>query len=449
MRIGRKPASLLLISTFMLLAACGGDPSTGSGSQPAAVSEPSSTKEGKSEGKDTVALRIMWWGSQARHDATNKVIDLFEQKNPHIQVSAEYLGADGYWDKLNTLVAGGNAPDIIQLGNNYPDYVSRGTLLELDPYIGKPIDLGTFDEQIASTGKLDGKQYGVNMGSNALSIVYNTELIKKAGMEPPKEGWTWEEMEAYSKQLVGKLGKGYYAFADQSGFTHYLGHYVRQNGKALYNGSEIVFDEALGTKWFEMWNRFRQEGIIPTAAQSAAYLESTPDNSLLVEGKLAMLVIWSNQFVAFQKAMKDELQMIPLPAGGSENGMWIQPSQFMTINKNSKHPQEAAQLLNFFVNDPEATLILGSDRGIPGSTVVRDALKANADPITLKTYNYLDVAVKHSREMDREMPNIQEWDTALRNSAQKLAFGKASAADAAAETVKAAVAAVSKSKSKS
>jgi len=439
MLLGKKLASLLLIVVFMFVAACGGNTETSS------QSSETSSSPSTSEKKD-VELRIMWWGSQARHDATLKVIDMFQQKNPHIKVRAEYLGADGYWDKLNTLVAGGSAPDIIQLGNNYPDYVSRDTLLEIDSFIGKQIDLSNFDPQIANSGKLDGKQYGINMGSNALAVVYNTELIKKAGMEPPKEGWTWEEMEAYGKQLVEKLGKGYYAFADQSGFTHYMGHYVRQNGKALYNGKEIGFDEGTATQWFEMWDRFRKEGIIPPAEQAAAYLEIAADNSMLVEGKIAMNVLWSNQFVPFQKAMKDELQMVPLPKGGNENGMWIQPSQFMTINKNSEHPEEAAQLINFFINDPEATMILGSDRGIPGSSSVREALKVNADPITLKTYNYLDVAVKHAREMDQEMPNIIVWEAALRNSSQKLAFGKVSAQQAAAETVKAAVDAVSKTK---
>lgn len=50
---------------------------------------------------------MMWWGSQARHDATLKVIDLFEKKNPNIKINGEYMGSDGYFDKLNTQVAGG------------------------------------------------------------------------------------------------------------------------------------------------------------------------------------------------------------------------------------------------------------------------------------------------------------------------------------------------------
>ncbi|MFC4304413.1 ABC transporter substrate-binding protein [Cohnella boryungensis] len=444
---GKRVWALLLTGLLVFIAACGGNSKENSGAQPSATSSASASSSPSEGGKkDNVELRIMWWGSQARHDATLKVIDLFEKKYPYVKINAEFLGADGYWDKLNTQIAGGSAPDLIQLGNNYPDYVTRGALLDIDSYLGNAIDLSNFDEAIASSGKFNGKQYGVNLGSNALGIVYNTELIKKAGLEPPKAGWTWEEMEAYSKQLVEKLGNGNYAFADQSAFTHYVGHYVRQNGKALYNGTDVGFDEQDMTGWYEMWERFRQEGIIPPATKAAAYLEVSPDNSMLVEGKVAMSVIWSNQLVAFQGAMQDELQMIPLPTGGSEKGMWIQPSQFMAIGKDSKNPEEAAMFISFFVNDPEATAILGSDRGIPGSSVVREALKGNADPVVLRTYNYLDVAAQQARDMDMEMPNIAQWDAALRNAAQKVAFAKASVADAAAETVKAAKEAIAKSK---
>ncbi len=432
----RMLRSAVIAAVTVCLAACSSQ----------SANEPSAGGKGGEGGADKkVELRMMWWGSQARHEATLKVIELFEDKNPGITINPEYLGADGYWDKLNTQIAGGNAPDLIQLGNNYPDYVSRGTLLELDPYMGKEIDLSGFDESIASSGRLNDKQYGVNLGSNALGIVYNTALIRQAGMEPPKAGISWEELEQYGKELVGKLGSGYYAFADQSGFTHYVGHYVRQSGKALFDGTGIAFDEADMLPWFTMWERFREEAIIPPGEKAAAYQEAAPDNSLLVEGKLAMVVMWSNQMKAFQEAMQDELDIIPLPEGGAEKGMWIQPSQFLGISAKSQHPAEAAQFISFFVNDPEATAVLSSDRGIPGSKAVREALKGTAEPIVLKAYNYLDVAAEQSRDMDRELPNIAEWDAALKNAAQKVAFDRASVEAASQEAVKTAQDAVAKS----
>jgi multiple sugar transport system substrate-binding protein len=432
------------------LTACGGGSNTSntSGSNTSNTSSDSGSNSqsggsNQSQEPEKVELRMMWWGSQTRHENTLKVIDLFQQKYPHITISPEYLGADGYWDKLNTLVAGGNAPDLIQLGNNYVDYVNRGAIMDITDLVGDVIDLSNFDESIANTGFVNGKQYGINLGSNSLGILYNKTLIESVGMELPKEGWTWEEMEEYSKQLVEKLGPGKYAFADQSGFTHYVGHFVRQKGKALYTGDAIGFDEQDAAEWFAMWERFREQGLIPTAELTASYTETSPDNSLLIEGKVAMVVIWSNQITGFQNATQDMLDMVPLPQGGEHLGMWVQPSQFLSINAKSAHPQEAAMFISFFVNDPEATAILGSDRGIPGSAVVREALKVGADEVTMRMYDYFSTAVNYTREMDIEMPNINEWDQALKNASQLVAFKAGSIEQAAKETVDAAKYAIS------
>ena len=61
------------------------------------------------------------------------MIELYEELNPHIKIVPEYSGFDGYFDKLTTQFAAGNAPDIIQYGGNLEDYVRQGVVLELDP----------------------------------------------------------------------------------------------------------------------------------------------------------------------------------------------------------------------------------------------------------------------------------------------------------------------------
>ena len=45
---------------------------------------------------------------------------------------------DTYWDKLQTGLAGGDAPDVFAMdGPLFPDYQSRDVLLDLKPYIDK------------------------------------------------------------------------------------------------------------------------------------------------------------------------------------------------------------------------------------------------------------------------------------------------------------------------
>jgi multiple sugar transport system substrate-binding protein len=440
----KKKISMFVALTMLasMLAACTPGGGGGGASAPA---QSASGGAAPAAGDKKVELRMMWWGSQARHDATLKVIDLFEKKYPNIKVNGEYMGSDGYFDKLNTQVAGGNAPDIIQLGNNYPDYVSRSALLDIKSYLGKEINMDNFDKGSIESGAMDGKQYGIILGSNAFGIAYNTELIKKAGLQPPTGKWTWDEFGKYAQDLTKALGKGYYGAVDESKFPLYLNYFARQSNKTLYKDGKAGLGKPELENWFTLWDNYRKAGSTPPAEFTAAYTEA-PENSSFVEGKSAMHLIWSNQINAYQKLMKDEINVVLPPAGaaGSSQGLWLQPSQFMTINAKSKNPKEAAMFISFMVNDPEATAILGSERGVPGSSKVRDALKANASPLDKKVYDYIDLAAKNSVVPDREIPNGKEFETTLVNMSQKIGFGKETIPNAAQEVLTAAEKSISK-----
>lgn len=100
--------------------------------------------------------------------------------------------------------------------------------------------------------------------------------------------------------------------------------------------------------------------------------------------------------------------------------------------------------IDFMVNDPEATMVLGSERGVPGSSKVREALKAKATPVDKKVYDYIDVAAKNSRTPDREIPNGKEFETTLINMSQKVLFGKETIPNASQEVLSAAEKVVNK-----
>src|SRR5690625_2334711 len=113
---------------------------------------------------DIIELRMAWWGGQERHDRTLEVIELYEERNPHIKIVPEYSGIEGYFDKLTTQFGGGNAPDIIQYGGNLNDFVYRDVVLPLDDYVGDVLDISLHDENMIDAATFDGKFYGVTLG---------------------------------------------------------------------------------------------------------------------------------------------------------------------------------------------------------------------------------------------------------------------------------------------
>jgi len=112
---------ILAAVLVLTLAACGGGSSGGPSSEsPSPSPSASSPAAGPSSSAapEPVELRIMWWGDQTRADLTNQALRKFEEKYPHIKVVGEFAPSSSYFDKLNTLLASGTAPDVFFLGGN-------------------------------------------------------------------------------------------------------------------------------------------------------------------------------------------------------------------------------------------------------------------------------------------------------------------------------------------
>lgn len=400
--------------------------------------------QGSTQAKETsgekVELRAMWSGTTSRHERTLKVIELFEKKYPNIKITPEYTGTDQFGEKLNTQLAGGNAPDLINIGS-ITDLVVKDAVLDLTPYVkSKEINLESIDPVYSDPGKMNDKYYGISLGTNGIGFFYNNDLIKKAGMQPPKDTMSFEEYEAYGKEVVSKLGPGYYAFADQSRYNLYFQYFLRQSGKSTYKDGKLDFTKDDVVRWFTMWDRMRKAGLLPTPEEAATYTDLSIDTSIFPKGKTVFMMSWLNQLTAYQNAMKDELQLTALPSGGpgAKNGLWVHPSQFWTINKTSKHPKEAAMFINFFINDEEATKVLGSERGIPGSAKVRDMIKPTITPTEQKIYTYFETYISKAGVKDPDLPNGAEYANAMVSASQKVMFGKATIEQAAQEVMDAA-----------
>lgn len=370
-------------------------------------------------------LRFTWWGGDARAERTNKVIELFEAAYPDITIVAEPKPSDAYWDTLNTQLAGGNAPDILQFGGNYPDFINF--LLPLQDFVGAQLEIGTpeeFDQQPLQVGTLDGNLYGICLGTNALMLIYNQTMLEAAGAPLPPETWTWDELIAYGEEIKPLLPEGVFPFVDNSvNQANYLSYYYQQNGEPLWTAEgESFATEATSTAWFRLWEDMRAAGLIPDIETTAGYAESSVDNSILVPGGAAIALVWSNQLGTYQGAMTDTLGVATLPTG-AQDALTIQVSQYLAINNKCENPEAAALFVNFFVKNAEAGAILGTDRGIPSSPEVRTLAEANANDIDKMLFAYLNKVAPTAIPQGPNLPNDQEFVDNLKQIGQSVAFG--------------------------
>ena len=386
-------------------------------------------KQTEKDASEQVELRLMWWGSQNRHDRTLEVTDKFREKYPNIMIEPEFSGWDGYWEKIAAQAAANNLPDIFQQDYAYlKQYAEKGLLAGLNDYVeSKQLDLTDASENSISGGKINGNLYGVNLGTNSLTVAYDPALFQSAGVPQPQPGWTWEDyMETVRKlhQALGIYGDG----SIPGNYFHGLKHYVRQHGFTFYNaeGSKLGYeDDQLFVNFFKRELDLVREGVLP---KPDVRLEiKSVENELIVEGKAAMSQVHSNQLVAMVKAADRPLSlaMIPSLKGEKKPGHYLKPSMFFSVAKSSKNVSEAVQFINYFTNDVEANKVLMAERGVPISSKVREALEPSLSDVQKTIFEYINLVIENSSPIDPPDPaGHSEVDKLLDNIQAEMLYEK-------------------------
>ena len=79
-------------------------------------------------------IKYSIWGDPQEIASQTAIAEAFHAANPNITVDVDVSDWDAYWDKLQTGLAGGAAPDVFAMdGPLFPDYQARDVLLDLKP----------------------------------------------------------------------------------------------------------------------------------------------------------------------------------------------------------------------------------------------------------------------------------------------------------------------------
>jgi multiple sugar transport system substrate-binding protein len=340
-------------------------------------------------------MYIEWWGSQNRHDRTIKVVEDYEAAHPGLDITYEFANFNDYWTKLNTQAAGSQLPCIMQQDYAYlAEWGTRGLLAPLDPFFESgAIDVSNVAQSILDSGTVDGNVYGLSLGTNSQSFILDLDAFEKAGVELPAADWTWTDFENTALALHEKLDIWAMAYGledVQMWKALYLGagaNAFAADGTALgYTDDQIITD------YFNMIIRLEDAGAIGTPDETAEFTNGSPENSPIVTGREVIRYQWSNQIVAiFNAAGEDRnLKLWPLPRleGGAPQN-YLKPSMFFSITADCATPELAADFLNNFTNSLEANDVLGAERGVPISSVVRDYLQPKLDAVGQATFEFI------------------------------------------------------------
>ncbi|WP_251549019.1 ABC transporter substrate-binding protein [Neobacillus muris] len=340
--------------------------------------------------KESVTLRIAWWGEKPRNDYTLKVIKLFEKKYPNIKIEPEYSNWDDYWKKLAPMAAGNKLPDIMQMDLLYLKPYSDNNLLEdLTPYINKKIiKTESISQRILSGGEIGGDLFGIPLGLNAPAIILDRQLLLSAGADYPDKNWNWNEFENMALQVTDD--KQIYGTNGMKPPEVFFSYYLRTKGKSLYNDSGTALgyeDDQLFIDYFEMQLRLLDHGTFPRP-DVTEQIKGIQDE-LLVNQQSPLTWAYSNQYIGFLQSANRPLELVHPPGYAPNMANAVKPSMLFSVSKSSKNKQAAALFINFFVNNSEANRIIKGERGVPISSKVVKEIKNDLSEYEKKVFDYV------------------------------------------------------------
>lgn len=326
-----------------------------------------------------------WWGS---------VIKEFEATHPGVKIEWTKVERGAFADTMTTLFAGGQPPDIVHLASfEFQKFADNGWLEPLDPYIkNAKLDLkGWAGQDTCSWNK---ETVCVMMLYFGYFMAYNEELLKKEGLEVPKN---YAEFLTAARKLtkdvngdgiVDQFGTGHETrggggqyMSEMMNYTLDAGaHWTDENGKVTINTPQMI--EGLAR-----WKTIVKENLTPRD------LAAGEVRQLFADGKIAMKTDGPWLWPIIQKGKaKDQIKltMAPFspPVGGSSNVLGIASEispenkklawDFIAIATSDKFQSTYATLGASPPPDPRADTS-GASKDTPHFDLLVKATKAAAD----------------------------------------------------------------------
>lgn len=365
------------------LAACGASAPGSAGPAAAGSDSAQTTGAGDTQGAaqssgDASALRISWWGGDARHSATLKALDEYMAANPGTKVEAEYGAWSGWQEKIATQLAGNSESDVLQINWNwlYEFSADGNGFYDLNE-LKDSFDLTQYSDNLLKQMTLHDKLLGIPVATTGRVFYYNKTTWDKAGLELPK---SFADLLAAGPVFQEKLGDDYYPMAfGELDLQMLLTYYMQQKyNKPWVTDGELSYTEDELADGFDFLKSLEAAHVIPSQEKlKGDGADSLDKNPNFIDGHYAGIFEWDSAAKKMSDALADGQEFVlgSYPADFGTPATVYKVSMGFAVSKNTKHAEEAASLLQFLLNG-DGVKTLDLERGIPASKAAQEQLQA-------------------------------------------------------------------------
>lgn len=320
--------------------------------------------------KDVENISFSWWGNDPRHLYTMAGVDLFMEKNPDINVNISYGIWNGYEDRNRVYMNSHTEPDVMQINYDWLSQYSEDGTGYYDLYQLKDnIDLSGYTEADLAFGEIDGKLNALPIAYNSAVVFYNKDLYDRYGLDVPK---TWDDLFDAAEKMKGD---GIYQLGavKKHVFLMLAAYYEQTKGGPVFAADGTCQLDEDGMEYIlNFYKRLIDEKVLLPIDEF--------DRSKLASGELAGSVFWisdiSNYCTSIEEAGTPVLgDYISVDENDEPVGWYKKPATMYAISADTDHPESAAKLLDFLVNDPDMAVLQGTEKGIPVSSHALSAVR--------------------------------------------------------------------------
>lgn len=329
-----------------------------------------------SDGEDSagrVQISFQVAGEAEEISAYRTVEKAFEKEHPDIDVELiEIADKDEHLQKLSTSFAGGAPPDVFLLNfREYSQFVVRDALEPVGPHLGDAgIDMTDYFPEPAEAFTFDGELQCMPQNVSSLVVYYNVALFEAAGLERPKEGWSWEQFRDYAVTLN-----------DPGADVRGLGiepSIIRVAPFVWGNGGEIVDDPDTPTRFTLdtpeareaiefLAGLVREDGVVPTEEELAAQDLETR----FATGKLGMLLSSRRDTPFFRENASLNFDVASLPI--AEQPVGILHSDAYCVARADDELDAVMEFIGFAMGEEGQTITALSGRTVPSLRTVAES----------------------------------------------------------------------------
>jgi multiple sugar transport system substrate-binding protein len=144
---------------------------------------------------------------------------------------------------------------------------------------------------------------------------------------------------------------------------------------------------------------------------------------MLAKGEVAMISKSSNQLKIYQLATKDELGIVSYPTADVQKQVPLIVAS-LGISAKSKHPKEAALLINFVVNNADAAKIFKGEHGLQASKKMLEVIAPSLGAPEKKEYAFVAEMITKTKPYPAMPAGNTSVQKLVLTGNEAIAFGK-------------------------